>query len=204
MRRTQPSARSITSPIVVALACAIGIIFSPVSLSATLSQEISIPLGAGISPGEGDVLLTGESPFVLGFPSSTTRGNGIARQASSGPVDAISGGCSDEVQADRPDPQRNSSPRGNDSCHLKVGLDEALLLGNRVDSRNENAQQPGGYYGSSGNWIGIDDGLTSGSARAAPTVALTPAQDEVPVPATMLLLIAALPGFLLMRLRRSK
>src|SRR5262245_22740188 len=137
MRVFSPS-KSIRSGIFAAFAWAISIIISPPSFSAALSgDEVSIPLGAA----EGDVraLLAGDAPFVFGVSSPKVQGNGVSRGSSS---DAISGGCSDEVQADRrPDPQRNSSPRGNDSCHLKVALDETLLLGNYhstgIDTRSE-------------------------------------------------------------------
>src|SRR5262245_11910131 len=184
MRVFSPS-KSIRSGIFAAFAWAISIIISPPSFSAALSDdEVSIPLGAG----EDDVraLLAGDAPFVFGVSSPKVQGNGVSHGSS----DAISGGCSDEVQADRrPDPQRNSSPRGNNSCHLKVALDETLLLGN---------------YGSSTNWAGLDEGLTSGDTRALTALALTPAQNEVPAPATILLLLAAVPGLLFLRQRRGQ
>jgi hypothetical protein len=100
-------------------------------------------------------------------------------------IDGISGGCSDEAQAGRENPQRNASQHINDSCfsHKYKYIGDNLALDQRSDS---------------GVAAALDSGLTPTFQQSDFVVlasVLTPAQnDPVPEPGTLVLLSLSLAG----------
>lgn len=105
-----------------------------------------------------------------------------------------SGNCSDKQETQQEHPQEDSTEalHGSDWCGLKVILNEQILSGDGVGSGRVtvNDDFPLGNAGM------ID--VVSVNSNSPATV--TPAQ-EIPAPATLLLLLAGVPGLLLLRRR---
>lgn len=139
----------------------------------------------------GRTSLAGASLSVAGLPIV------IAASPAPNTVAIDSGDCSDEQKAQRENPQEDSTEalHENDWCVLKGILNEQVVSGDGIGS--------GSVTVNDGESVISNSQVPSGNAGAiaAETQAtLTPAQ-EVPAPATLLLLLGGLPGLLLLRRR---